>query len=151
VETLKQRIDKDMKDAMRAREKERLGAIRLLLAAIKQVEIDQRIELDDTAVLVVIDKMSKQRRESIEQYNKAGRDDLAAQEDFELGILLGYLPAQLDEAEINALIDEAFNTTGAASMQDMGKVMALLKPKLQGRADIGAVSGKVRQRLGQAN
>ena len=147
TESLKQRIDQDMKDALRAREKQRLGAIRLLLAGIKQVEVDKRIDLDNAAVLAVIDKMVKQRRESIEQFTSAGRDDLVAQEQFELDLLIDYLPPQLDEAAIDALIDEAISQTGAAEMKDMGKVMGILKPQLQGRADMGAVSGRIKQRL----
>lgn len=136
-----------MKDAMRSKDKPRLGVVRLILAAIKQREVDERIELDDEQLLVVLDKMAKQRRESIEQYNRAGRDELAAQENFELDIIKSYLPEQLDDDAIDALIDEALKSTGASSIKDMGKVMGLLKPKLQGRADMGAVSGRIKARL----
>ncbi len=145
--SLKDRIQQDMKDAMRSKDKPRLGVVRLILAAIKQREVDERIELDDEQLLVVLDKMAKQRRESIEQYNRAGRDELAAQENFELDIIKSYLPEQLDDDAIDALIDEALKSTGASSIKDMGKVMGLLKPKLQGRADMGAVSGRIKARL----
>jgi uncharacterized protein YqeY len=146
--SLKERIQEDVKDAMRARDKPRLATIRLITAAIKQREVDERIELDDTQVLVVLDKMCKQRRESISQFEQAGRDDLAAQEKAELELIQQYLPEQLSEAEINELIDAAMQATGAASMKDMGKVMGQLKPKLQGRADMGAVSALIKARLG---
>ena len=136
-----------MKDALRGRDKPRLGVIRLILAAVKQREVDERIELDDAQINAVLDKMSKQRRDSLEQFEKAGRDDLVAQEKFELGILKAYLPEPLSDAEIGALIEEAVQTTGASSIKDMGKVMGLLKSKLQGRADMGAVSGKIKARL----
>ncbi len=145
--SLKDRLQQEMKDAMRSRDKPRLGVIRLILAAIKQREVDERIELDDTQIIVVLDKMSKQRRDSLEQYQKAGRDDLVAQEQFELDILKTYLPQQLDAAEIDSLIEAAITATGAAGMKDMGKVMGQLKDKLQGRADMGAVSGKIKARL----
>jgi len=145
--SLKQRITDEMKSAMRAREKERLGVIRLVLAAIKQREVDERIELDDTQVLAVLDKMVKQRRDSIEQFEAGGRADLADQEKFELELLQTYLPAGLSESEIDALIDEAISTTGASSPRDMGAVMGVLKPKMQGRADMGAVSKMVKDRL----
>jgi uncharacterized protein YqeY len=145
--TLKAQLQQDMKDAMRGGDKRRLGAIRLILAAIKQREVDERIELDDAQVTSVLDKMAKQRRDSLEQYEKAGRDDLAEQETFELDILKAYLPEQLGDAEIDALIDETIQATGASSMKDMGKVMGQLKPKLQGRADMGAVSGRIKDRL----
>lgn len=136
-----------MKDALRGRDKPRLGVIRLILAAVKQREVDERIELDDAQINAVLDKMSKQRRDSLEQFEKAGRDDLVEQEKFELGILKAYLPEPLSDAEIGALIEEAVQTTGASSIKDMGKVMGLLKSKLQGRADMGAVSGKIKARL----
>ena len=136
-----------MKDAMRGGDKPRLGVIRLILAAVKQREVDERIELDDAQVNAVLDKMSKQRRDSLEQFEKAGRDDLAEQEKFELGILKAYLPEPLSDAEIGALIEEAVQATGASSIKDMGKVMGQLKSKLQGRADMGAVSGKIKARL----
>jgi len=146
--SLKDRIQQDVKDAMRAKDKSRLAAIRLITAAIKQREVDERIELDDAQVTAVLDKMAKQRRESISQFEKAGRDDLIAQEVMELEIIQSYLPEQLDENEINALIDSAMQATGATSIKDMGKVMGQLKPKLQGRADMGAVSAMIKARLG---
>ncbi len=147
MSALKQRITDDMKAAMKGGDKPRLGVIRLILAAIKQIEVDERIELDDARVLSVLDKMVKQRRDSISQYENAGRTELADQEKFEIGIIQEYLPQQLAEAEIAALIDEAMQTTGAASMKDMGKIMGILKPKLQGRADMGAVSAQIKQKL----
>lgn len=147
ADTLTQRITEDMKSSMRARDKERLTTIRLILAAIKQREVDERIELDDTQVLAVIDKMVKQRRDSITQFGDAGRDDLVKQEEFELGIIQEYMPAQLSEQELDALIDEAISSTGAESMKEMGKVMGYIKPKAQGRADMGALSGKIKARL----
>lgn len=146
--SLKDRIQQEMKDAMRSGDKSRLGTIRLILAAIKQKEVDERIELDDAAVTTVLDKMAKQRRESITQFEQAGRDDLVKQEAFELTLIQEYLPEQLSEAEINALIDAAMSATGASSIKDMGKVMGQLKPKLQGRADMGAVSALIKARLG---
>ncbi len=146
--SLKQRITDDMKSAMRAGEKERLGTIRLILAAIKQVEVDTRKALDDTSILAILDKMVKQRRESIAQYEKAGRDELAAKEQAEIEIIQAYLPEQLSDDAIDALITTAISDTGASSLRDMGKVMGMLKPKLQGRADMGAVSAKIKQRLG---
>jgi len=145
--SLKETLQQDMKAAMRAADKRRLGVIRLINAAIKQREVDERIDLDDSQVIVVLDKMAKQRRESIEQYEKAGRDDLAEQEHFELEVLKTYLPEQLDEAEIDAMIAEAIAATGAQSVKDMGKVMGQLKARLAGRADMGAVSGKIKARL----
>jgi len=145
---LSQRIREDMKTAMKAGEKRRLGVIRLILAAIKQREVDERIELDDTQVLAVLDKMVKQRRDFIEQFEKAGRNELAEQESFEIEVLQGYMPEALGEAEIDAMIAEAIAGTGAVSLRDMGKVMGQLKPKIQGRADMGAVSALVKQRLG---
>ncbi len=136
-----------MKAAMKGGDKPRLGVIRLINAAIKQREVDERIELDDTQVLAVLDKMLKQRRDSVEQYVKAGRDELAEQERFEIGVIQDYMPEALSEAEIQALIEEAVATTGASEMKDMGKVMGNLKPKLQGRADMGAVSALIKQKL----
>ncbi len=133
--------------AMRGGDKRRLGVIRLILAAVKQREVDERIELDDAQVTAVLDKMAKQRRESLEQYQSAGREDLAEQESFELDVLKTYLPEQLGEAEVDAMIAEAIEATGAGSMKDMGKVMGQLKPKLQGRADMAAVSAKIKARL----
>ncbi|MES9906274.1 MAG: GatB/YqeY domain-containing protein [Sedimenticola sp.] len=144
---LKATVQSDMKAAMKGGEKRRLGTIRLLLAAIKQREVDERIELDDTQVLVVLDKMVKQRRDSINQYEKAGRDDLAEQEAYEIEVLQAYMPEALSEEEIASLISEAISTTGAESMRDMGKVMGQLKPKMQGRADMGAVSAQIKQQL----
>jgi uncharacterized protein YqeY len=146
--SLKDRITSDVKDAMRAKDKPRLGTLRLITAAIKQQEVDERIELDDTQVLSQLDKMCKQRRESISQFEKAGRDDLVAQEVSELDLIKTYLPEQLGEAEIATLIDETMAATGAASIKDMGKVMGQLKPKLQGRADMGAVSAMIKAKLG---
>ena len=145
---LKQRIQDDMKSAMKGGDKRRLGAVRLVLAAIKQREVDERIELNDEQVLAVLDKMVKQRRDSLDQYQQAGREDLAEQEQFEIEVLQGYLPEALSAEEIDTLIAEAIAATGAESMRDMGKVMGQLKPQLQGRADIGAVSALVKQKLG---
>jgi len=136
-----------MKTAMKARETARLGAIRLLLAAIKQKEVDERVALDDAAVLSVIDKMLKQRRDSIAQYEAANRQDLADAEKFEVAVLTGYMPQALSEAEIAAAVAEAIAASGAAGMQDMGKVMAVLKPKLAGRADMAQVSARVKAAL----
>jgi len=146
--SLKARIQQDMKDAMRAAEKSRLGTIRLILAAIKQREVDERKELDDVEVTLVLEKMIKQRRESISQFEKAGRTDLVEQETAELAVIQPYLPEQLDESELHTLIDEALAQSGASSIKDMGKVMALLKPRIQGRADMGAVSALIKARLG---
>lgn len=146
--SLKVRIQDDMKAAMKAGEKERLATIRLIMAAVKQREVDERIELDDSQVLQVLDKMVKQRRDSINQYRDAGRDELAAKEQAEIDVIQMYLPEPLSPDEINALIDAAIAETGASSMKDMGKVMGMLKPKLQGRADMGAVSGLIKSRLG---
>ncbi len=145
--SVKETLQQDMKAAMRGADKRRLGVIRLIMAAIKQREVDERIELDDTQTIAVLDKMAKQRRESIDQFQKAGRDDLVEQESFELEILKAYLPEQLGDAEVDALIAEAIETTGASSMKDMGKVMGLLRDKLQGRADMGAVSARIKARL----
>ena len=145
---LKSRIQEDVKDAMRARDRQRLGALRLITAGIKQKEVDERIFLDDIAVISVLEKMIKQRRDSRQQYEQAGREELAAQEAFEIDILQGYMPAALSESEISELVDAAIVETGASSMKDMGKIMGELKPKLQGRADMGAVSGQVKARLG---
>jgi uncharacterized protein len=145
--TLKERITEDMKGAMRAGEKERLGTIRLVLAAIKQREVDERISLDDTQVLTVLEKMIKQRREAITQFESGGRADLVAKEQAELTVLQAYLPAQLSETEIDALIAEAIASTEAASIKDMGKVMGIVKAKAQGKADMGAVSARIKQKL----
>ena len=145
--SLKAKISEDMKTAMKARETARLGAIRLLLAAIKQREVDDRVELDDAGVLAVIDKMLKQRRDSIAQYEKAGRQDLVDAEKLEVGVLTGYMPQALSPEEIQAALAEAIAASGAAGAQDMGKVMAILKPKLAGRADMSQVSGLVKAAL----
>ena len=145
---LKDRITEDMKTAMRAGDKERLGTVRLLLAAIKQREVDERITLDDGQILAVIEKMIKQRREAIGQFESGGRTDLVAKETAEIGVLQGYLPAQLTTAEVDALITEAIAATGAASIKDMGKVMGFVKPKAQGRTDMGALSARIKQKLG---
>jgi uncharacterized protein len=145
--TLKERITEDMKSAMRAGEKERLGTIRLALAAIKQREVDERIALDDAQVLAVLEKMIKQRKEAITQFQAGGRADLVAKESAEVSILEGYLPARMSDAELDALIAAAIASTGAASAKDMGKVMALVKSQAQGRADMGAVSSRVKEKL----
>lgn len=146
--TLKDNITDDMKTALRAGDKPRLGVIRLMLAAIKQREVDERIQLDDAQVLVVLDKMLKQRRESIAQYEKGGRADLVAQEQAEVVVIQAYLPVPLSAAELDRLIAEAIKTSGAGSMKDMGKVMGLLKPQVQGRADMAAVSAQIKAKLG---
>ena len=145
--TLKERISEDMKAAMRARDAARLSAVRLLLAAIKQREVDERIELTDADVMSVIEKMLKQRRESIAQYEKAARKDLADVEKFEVGVLLAYLPQQLSDSQINEEISKAVQEAGASGIKDMGKVMAALKPRLAGKADMAKVSGLVKGRL----
>ena len=145
--SLKEQITDDMKAAMRARETDRLGTIRLLLAAIKQREVDERITLDDAAVTAVIDKMIKQRKDSISQFEAAGRDDLVAKENAELVVLSAYMPAQLSAEDVAAEVQAAVAQTGAAGPQDMGKVMGVLKPKLAGRADMTAVSAQVKAAL----
>ena len=145
--SLKQQITDDMKTAMRAKETARLGAIRLLLAAMKQREVDERIELSDADVIAIIEKMNKQRRDSISQYEAAGRQNLADVEKFEMSVLATYMPQQLSEAEIIAAITEAVAISGAASPQDMGKVMGIVKPKLAGRADMGKVSALIKAQL----
>ena len=145
--SLKARIQEDMKSAMRAGEKEKLANIRMVMAAIKQREVDERIELDDAQVLSVIDKMSKQRRESITQFKAGGRMDLVAKEEAELAQLSAYMPAQLSEAELDAMIVDAITATGAASIKDMGKVMAAIKAKAAGRAEMGAVGARIKARL----
>ena len=144
---LKDRITEDMKTAMRAGEKERLATIRLMLSAIKQREVDERIMLDDSQVLTAIEKMIKQRKEAITQFQAGGRADLVAKETAEIAILQTYLPAQMSDADIDGLIAEAIASTGAASIKDMGKVMAAVKAKAQGRADMGAVSARIKQKL----
>ncbi|HXH03690.1 MAG TPA: GatB/YqeY domain-containing protein [Candidatus Competibacteraceae bacterium] len=146
--SLKDRIQDDMKSAMRAQDKERLAAIRLILAAIKQREVDERITLDDAQVVAVLDKMLKQRRESIAQYEAAAREDLAAKERIEAAVIQGYMPAALSDAELDALIAAAIAATGAQSVKDMGKVMAKVKAEAQGRADMAAVSARIKSRLG---
>jgi len=146
--SLKAQITEDMKSAMKAGEKDRLKVVRLILAAIKQVEVDQRIELDDAAVLGVLEKMVKQRRDSVDQFQKGDRNDLAEIELAEIAVLENYLPEQLSDAEVDALIDAAIEATGAESMRDMGKVMGQVKAKAAGRADMGAVGAKVKARLG---
>jgi uncharacterized protein YqeY len=147
-QTLKARIKDEMKTAMKAKDKQRVAVIRLIQAEIKRIEVDERIDLDDARLLTILDKMCKQRRDSVQQYEAAGRDELADQEKYEISVIQEYLPAQLSEDEITALIEEAIATTGAAGMQDMGKVMSILKPKLQGRADMGAVSKLIKAKLG---
>ena len=149
-DTLKNRIADDVKTAMRARDRERLATLRLVTAAIKQREVDERTEMSDADVLAVLDKMLKQRRDSITQFEAAGRDDLVAKEVFEVGIIETYMPAALDDDAIDAAIVAAIDESGAAGIRDMGKVMGLLKSRLQGRADLGAVSGRVRERLAAA-
>ena len=146
--TLKAQILDDVKSAMRARDQKRLTALRLITAAIKQIEVDKRIEVDDQIVLGVLDKMVKQRRESLEQYESAGRDDLAAQEKFELELITVYLPEALSDDEVAALISQAVADTGASSIRDMGAVMNKLRAKVQGRADMKAVSSAVKAQLG---
>ena len=144
---LKDQLTEDMKTAMRSKDKERLGVIRLALAALKQREIDERIELDDTQVLAVLDKMLKQRKDSISQFDSAGRQDLVDKETFEVSVLQEYLPTALSEQEIEALVNTVITEVGAKSMQDMGAVMAKLKPQTQGRADMSMVSQKVKAAL----
>mgnify|MGYP003575833823 CR=1 FL=1 len=145
---LRDRITEDMKSAMRAGEKDRLGTIRMILAAIKQREVDERITLDDSQVFAVLEKMVKQRREAIAQFETGGRADLVAREGAELALIQTYLPSQLSDAELDALIAEAITSTGAASIKDMGKVMGVVKAKAQGRADMSAVSARIKQLLG---
>jgi len=145
--SLKERIQEDMKSAMRSGEKEKLANIRLILSAVKQREVDERIVLDDTQVLAAIEKMVKQRKESIVQFEAGGRADLVAKESAELALLQAYLPEQLGEAELDALIAAAITATGAASIKDMGKVMAQVKAAAAGRADMGAVSARIKARL----
>ncbi len=146
--SLKARITEDMKTAMKAKETVRLGAIRLLLAAIKQKEVDEQIELDETGIVAVIEKMTKQRKDSLSQYEAAGRTDLAEVERAEITVLAAYLPEKMGEAEINAAIDAAVAATGAASAADMGKLMGVLKPQLAGKADMALVSKLVKAKLG---
>ena len=144
---LRDQLNDDMKAAMKARDQERLGALRLALAAVKQREVDERITLDDAAVVSVIEKMIKQRRDSIAQFEKAARQDLADKEKFEISVIEAYLPKQLSQGEIDAAVAQAIASTGAKGPQDMGKVMGVVKPKLAGRADMGKVSALVKARL----
>lgn len=144
---LKAQLKAAQKDAMRAKDKDRLSVIRSMLAELKRIEVDERIDLDDARILAVLDKMLKQRRDSISQFEAADRNDLADQEKYEMGVIQEFLPAQLTEAEIADLIDAAIAATGATGMQDMGKLMGQLKPQLQGRADMGKVSGQIKARL----
>jgi len=146
--TLKERLTEDMKAAMRASEKERLSTIRMAQAAIKQREVDERVTLDDAQVVAVLEKMIKQRRESIAQFEQGGRADLADKEKAEIALLQSYLPAQLSDAEVDALVKEAITSTAASSMKDMGKVMGAVKAKAAGRADMGAVSARIKAALG---
>lgn len=145
--TLKNQLTDAMKSAMKARDKERLGVIRLMLSECQRVEVDERTELSDERVLAILDRMVKQRRDSAHQYQEAGRDELAAQENLEISIIQEFLPAPLSEAELVAIIDEAVRDSAASGPQDMGKVMAAIKPKIQGRADMGAASQLVKQKL----
>jgi len=146
--SLKQTINDDVKTALRAGDKARTTTLRLIMAALKQVEVDERKELSDEDVTAILSKMVKQRRESIEQYTQGGRSDLAEKEEQELAIIQTYLPEPLTDAEIDQLIEQAVTETGASTMKDMGKLMGVLRPQLQGRADMGAVSGKIKARLG---
>ncbi|MGB0444971.1 MAG: GatB/YqeY domain-containing protein [Porticoccaceae bacterium] len=145
--SLKEQIHTAMKDAMRAKEKARLGAIRLIQAEVKRIEVDERIDVDDQRLIAIMDKMVKQRRDSIAQYEAAGRAELAAVEVAEIAVIQDFLPTALTEDEIDALIQQAITSTGAESMRDMGKVMGILKPQIQGRADAGVVSGAVKKAL----
>jgi uncharacterized protein YqeY len=149
IMTLKGQIQNDMKDAMKAGDKDRLKVVRMLLAAVKQVEIDRRVEMDDATVLGVVDKMVKQRRDSVSQFRAAGRDDLADAEMAEITVLEAYLPEPLSDAEIDSLVARAIAESGAANVRDMGKVMGRLKAEVQGRADMGAVGARVKARLSQ--
>lgn len=145
--TIKEQLTNDVKDAMRAKDKNLLNTLRLITAAIKQIEVDERIEVDEERMLVILDKMTKQRKESIAQYEKANRDDLVAQEQYELEVIAKYMPEPLSTAEIEHLVHEAVTNTGAEKMADMGKVMGQLKPKLQGRADMAQVSALIKAKL----
>lgn len=147
MSTIKQRISDDVKTAMRNKDKQRLGVLRMLSAAIKQKEVDGQAELDDSGTLAVLDKLAKQHRDAIAQFRDAGRTDLVEKETYELGVAQEYLPQPLDEEELLALVKAAIAESGAGSMQDMGKVMGLLKPRVQGRADMGRVSALVKQAL----
>ena len=145
--TLKDKLTEAMKEAMKSKEKERLGVIRLALSALKQVEVDERITLDDARVLAILDKMVKQRRDSITQYEQGNRQDLADQERYEIGVLSDFLPAALSDAELEALIEKCVAESGAKTMADMGKLMNVLRPQVQGKADMGAVSARVKAKL----
>jgi uncharacterized protein len=145
--TIKERIHSEIKDAMRAQDKQQLGTLRLITAAIKQIEVDERVDVDDARLLVILDKMVKQRKESIHQYQAAGRNDLVEIENYELDIIRRYLPTPLSDDEVKALVAEAIQATQADKMADMGKVMAHLKPQLQGRADMSTVSALIKERL----
>ncbi|WP_211827880.1 GatB/YqeY domain-containing protein [Kistimonas asteriae] len=145
--TLKSRLTDAMKDAMRAKDKDRLGVIRMALAEFKRVEVDERIEVDDSRGLALLDKMVKQRRDAASQFSDAGRQDLADKENAEITVLQDFLPKQLSDDEINAIIEAAVSETGAASMQDMGRLMGIVKPKVQGAADMGVVSKLIKARL----
>ena len=146
--TIKQRISEDVKTAMRAKDKERLLSLRMILAAFKQKEVDERIELDDTQSVAVLDKMAKQLRDSIDQYQQADRKDLVEKEQFDLEVVTSYLPVALTDKEIDQLINSAIEKSAATSMKDMGKVMGILKPQVQGRTDMGKLSNLIKQRLG---
>ena len=146
--SLKDKITQDMKDAMKSGDKDRLGVIRLILAALKQKEVDERIVLDDAQVLAILDKMLKQRRESVAQFAQGNRQDLVDKEEAEIKVIQGYMPAQLSEAELDKLVAEAVAESGAASIKDMGKVMGILKPKVAGKADMSAVSTRIKAKLG---
>ena len=145
--SIKDQLSSDIKDAMRAKDQKKLGALRLLFAAMKQIEIDERIEIDDARALVILDKLANQRNESIAQFTAAGRTDLVTQEEFELALITHYLPEPLSDSAVEALIEQAFIETSASKMSDMGLVMAQLKPQLQGRADLGKVSALIKARL----
>jgi len=145
---LREKLNEDIKAAMKAREAERLAALRLMLSAVKQREVDERITLDDAGVVSVVEKMIKQRKDSIAQYEKAARQDLADKEKYEISVIEAYLPKQLSQAEVEVVVAEAIASTGAKSPADMGKVMGVVKPKLAGKADMGKVSGMVKQKLG---
>jgi len=148
--TLKPKLQSDMKSSLKGGDKARLSVIRLMLAAINQIEVDERIELDDSRITAVLDRMTKQRRESIEHFSRASRDDLIAIEEYELQTIREYLPEPLSEAEINTLVEQSIQTSGASSIKDMGRVMGLLKPRLQGRADMKKVSQLIKSRLDTA-
>ena len=146
-EPIYQRVTAEVKVAMKARDKPRLGALRLIMADFKRIEVDERIELDDERVLVILDKMTKQRKDSLKQFEDAGREDLANQEALEIAVIAEFLPEQLSDNEVSGLVKAAIAETGAGSMQDMGKVMAIVKPQIQGKADMGVVSGLVKAEL----